>query len=137
MTLELSSDLGFRTALVCGGFILLAALAATARIVAPNGGNTRPALLSIVPSAFAYLALGLGTRFVIQHHKSRLQMLVLLIVVASVETARLRPRTVSIRCQTWLAGSITVCLGVLAAKWVLEPGALSAAFERLRDHLPD
>lgn len=109
------------------GVSLLAARATLPR----QSGRITDVLLPAARDGYAYLAIGLATRFTIQQHKSRLQMLALLAVVAGVEVARLRPGTEPRRGATWLAGSVAVCLGVVMAKWALEPGALTAALDRL------
>ena len=92
----------------------------------------RSTLLPAARDGYAYLVVALATRFMIQQHRSRLQILALLVIVAVVEAARLRPGTESRRGATWLAGSAAVCLGVIMAKWALEPGAFTDTWTHLR-----
>ena len=112
-----------RAALVLVGLVSAGALALIVPVVTPK----RPVLVSAMRSSVGCLTLGAGVRFVVQHHKSRLQMAVLLGVVAIVEAVRYRRGAGHVRVASWLAGSGAVCIGVLAAKWALEPGALSNA----------
>ncbi|MBE7220086.1 MAG: hypothetical protein INR64_16570 [Caulobacteraceae bacterium] len=101
------------------------------RAALPRRTPARAVLSPALRDGFAYLLLGLAVRFAVQHHRSRLQIVVLLTVVALVEAARFRRGAAQPRAATWLAGSVAVCLGVVAAKWALEPGALTDALGRL------
>ena len=99
----------------------------------PDGN--RPAIRSVLGSGFIYLAVGLVTRFIVQHHRSRWQMVTLLIGVATLEAIRRRPGDWRLSASSWMVGSAAVCLGVLMTKWVLEPGAISATVARLHDRI--
>jgi hypothetical protein len=113
---------------------LLVAQAAMSR----RPGPARTVLLPAARDGYGYLLLALATRFTVRQHRSRLQIGLLLVVVAVVEAARRRPQgRGAARGTTWLAGSAAVCLGVLLAKWALEPGALSDTLSRLRPEAPD
>lgn len=115
----------------------LAALAGTGLLVAyaalsRRNGPTRTVLLPAARDGYGYLLVALATRFIVQQYRSRLQIVALLGVVAAIEAARWRSDKLTVRGATWLAGSAAVCLGVVLAKWALEPGALSDTLSRLR-----
>lgn len=100
-------------------------------------GRARSVLLPAARDGYGYLVLALATRFVVQEHRSRMQILALLLLVAAVEAARLRPGAEPRRGATWLVGSAAVCLGVVMAKWALEPGALSDTLMQLRSEVAE
>ncbi len=120
-------EIANRTRYTLSGVAAAGAAVLVASVVLPQDAPIRSTLLPAAQSSFAYLLLGLGSRFVVQHHRSRLQIIVLLGVVAAVEIARYRRGQGVPRAATWFAGSLAVCVGVVAAKWALEPGALSDA----------
>ena len=107
-------------------------LVLVAGAVLPRTAPARAVVLPAARSGLAYLMLGLGSRFFFQHHRSRLQIAVLLGVVAAVEIVRSgRGRSGTTRLASWFVSSVAVCLGVIAAKWALEPGELSGTLNRL------
>lgn len=126
-------EIAARARLVLGAAAAAGILVLIARITLARRPFARDVVLPAARGGFVYLVVGLGTRFLVQHHRSRLQIAVLLGAVACAEILRSRregggmPRLVS-----WLVGSVAVCLGVAAAKWALEPGALSIGLKRLR-----
>ena len=147
---ELSRSLGgvlrpFADATIASRSLTVVTVTALAGAALLLAGRSRlrsapAARLALMPAArdgFIYLIVGLLTRFTIQQHRSRLQMLVLLLLVAMVEAARLRPGAAPRRGATWLAGSAAVCLGVLMAKWALEPGALTDTLTQWRSETAD
>ncbi|MCW6508597.1 hypothetical protein [Lichenifustis flavocetrariae] len=134
MILHLDAEAPSRLGMICAILGVMTISALGLRFWLPPDAR-RAVVLSVLGSGFIYLALGLVTRFVVQHHRSRWQMVTLLIGVAAIEALRRRPGDWRHSASNWILGSAAVCLGVLMAKWVLEPGAISATAARLHDRI--
>ena len=126
-------EIASRTATALVGAAVAGTVVGVTWIALPRQNRWRGVLVPAMQSGFVYLLLGLGSRLVVQHHRSRLQIVVLLGAVACAELLRHRRETAPLpRLASWFAGSVAVCLGVVAAKWALEPGALSETLNHLR-----
>ncbi|MDX7953749.1 hypothetical protein P7D22_21525 [Lichenihabitans sp. Uapishka_5] len=122
-----------RTRHVLALTVLAGVLALVAPRLLPRSVATRTVLEPAARSGFAGLLVGLASRLVVQHHRSRWQMVALLGGMAGLAWLRHRDgEAVRPGIARWAAGSVGVCLGVVAAKWALEPGVLSDTLDQLR-----
>ncbi len=81
--------------------------------------------------AVAFFASALITRFSFLHVESRLQIATFCVVAAALEGLRTLLLDERFEVAAWAVASVGACIGVLVAKRVVEPGAISAGFGQL------